>query len=124
MKMRLALKPAIFGATVALAVFAAPVRLYAQQPDGPQLSAPSASAPPSQPGPAAPGTPTPQPAKTLPNVVVPAGTRLGVMLENGISTRSAKPGDSVYLRTTFPITENNVGPLLSSITIGFAPMWS
>jgi type IV secretion system protein VirB10 len=29
------------------------------------------------------------------------------MLENGISTRSAKPGDSVYLRTTFPITENN-----------------
>jgi hypothetical protein len=29
------------------------------------------------------------------------------MLENGISTRSAKPGDSVYLRTSFPITQNN-----------------
>ncbi len=29
------------------------------------------------------------------------------MLQNGISTRSAKPGDSVYLQTSFPITENN-----------------
>jgi type IV secretion system protein VirB10 len=29
------------------------------------------------------------------------------VLENGISTRSAKPGDSVYFRTSFPITQNN-----------------
>jgi type IV secretion system protein VirB10 len=28
-------------------------------------------------------------------------------LENGISTASAKPGDSVYFRTSFPITINN-----------------
>ena len=38
---------------------------------------------------------------------MPAGTRIGVTLENGISTASAKPGDSVYFRTSFPITENN-----------------
>lgn len=36
-----------------------------------------------------------------------AGTRVAVVLENGISTRSAKAGDSVYLRTSFPITLNN-----------------
>jgi type IV secretion system protein VirB10 len=40
-------------------------------------------------------------------ILVPAGTRIGVVLENGISTRSAKPGDSVYLQTSFPITQNN-----------------
>jgi type IV secretion system protein VirB10 len=40
-------------------------------------------------------------------ITIPAGTRVGVILENGISTRSAKPGDSVYLRTSFPITQNN-----------------
>jgi type IV secretion system protein VirB10 len=40
-------------------------------------------------------------------ILIPAGTRIGVVLENGISTRSAKPGDSVYLLTSFPITQNN-----------------
>jgi type IV secretion system protein VirB10 len=30
-----------------------------------------------------------------------------VVLENGISTRSAKAGDSVYFHTSFPITANN-----------------
>jgi type IV secretion system protein VirB10 len=32
---------------------------------------------------------------------------VAVVLENGISTRNAKAGDSVYLRTNFPITQNN-----------------
>jgi len=40
-------------------------------------------------------------------ITVPAGTRVGVTLENGISTASAKRGDSVYFRTSFPITINN-----------------
>jgi type IV secretion system protein VirB10 len=30
-----------------------------------------------------------------------------VVLENGISTHNAKAGDSVYFRTSFPITQNN-----------------
>jgi type IV secretion system protein VirB10 len=38
---------------------------------------------------------------------IPSGTRVGVVLENGISTRSAKAGDSLYFRTSFPITQNN-----------------
>jgi type IV secretion system protein VirB10 len=40
-------------------------------------------------------------------ISVPAGTRLAVVLENGISTRSAKAGDSLYFHTSFPVTQNN-----------------
>src|SRR5690242_17216939 len=72
--------------------------LAAQQPPGPQTDAP----PPVAPKPA----PAPQ-AGAGEKVVVPAGTRVGVVLQNGISTRSAKPGDSVYLQTSFPITVGN-----------------
>src|SRR5215510_3953521 len=68
----------------------------AQQPEGPQMDAPAPVAP----------TPAPPraPGKKL---VVPSGTRLAVVLENGISTRSAKAGDSLYFHTAFPVTQNN-----------------
>jgi len=71
----------------------------AQTTDGPQSDAP-------------PPAVTPAPAATRPassgqTIVVPTGTRIGVFLENGISTATAKPGDSVYFRTSFPITINN-----------------
>jgi len=74
------------------------VSLAAQQPEGPQTDAP----PPVTPKPAA----TPQ-ASPGGNVVIPSGTRVGVVLQNGISTRNAKQGDSVYLQTSFPITVGN-----------------
>ena len=70
----------------------------AQEPEGPQTSPPPAV------------EPSPQPAAARPTgsrISVPAGTRVAVVLENGISTRSAKPGDSVYFRTSFPITQSN-----------------
>jgi hypothetical protein len=71
---------------------------WAQQPEGPQVAPPPPVAPaPQATAPAGPGE----------RITVPAGTRLGVVLENGLSTRSAKPGDSVYLRTSFPITQDN-----------------
>ena len=80
--------------------FTGPV--FAQQPYGPQVAAPP------------PATPAPRPAlerRTPPatgdKITVPAGTRVAVVLENGISTRSAKAGDSLYFRTSFPITANN-----------------
>jgi len=47
--------------------------------------------------------PTPNPAQ----VAVPTGTRLPLMLRNGINTRTAKVGDSVYFETTYPIARNN-----------------
>src|SRR5262245_55455939 len=68
----------------------------AQQTEGPQMDAPAPVAP----APAAPRTP----GKKL---LVPAGTRLAVVLENGVSTRSAKAGDSLYFHTAFPVTQNN-----------------
>jgi hypothetical protein len=72
----------------------------AEQNPGPQAEAPPALAPPAQPAAAARATPGQR-------IAIPAGTRVAVVLENGISTRSAKPGDSVYFRTSFPITQNN-----------------
>jgi hypothetical protein len=78
--------------------FAPPNRLaaVAQQPPGPQTDAP-------------PSVQLPPAPRQAPyeKIIVPSGTRLGVVLQNGISTRSAKPGDSVYLQTSFPITQNN-----------------
>jgi len=45
----------------------------------------------------------PRPAK----FVVPAGTKLPLVLHNSITTRNAHPGDSVYLETLFPIVLEN-----------------
>src|SRR6266478_8026976 len=68
-----------------------------QESVGPQTSAPP-PVPPAQKA-----EPTPSGKK----VSVPAGTRLAVVLENGISTRSARAGDSLYFHTAFPVTQNN-----------------
>ena len=71
--------------------------LSAQQPQGPQTDAPSPVLP----------KPAPARAGSSERVIVPTGTRIGVVLQNGITTRSAKPGDSVYLQTSFPVTIGN-----------------
>jgi hypothetical protein len=71
----------------------------AQSPEGPQSDAP----PPAT----TPVAATPRAAKTGQTILVPTGTRIGVILENGISTATAKAGDSVYFRTSFPITIDN-----------------
>jgi hypothetical protein len=72
--------------------------MAAQEPQGPQGDPPAPVAP--KPAPATQGG-------SHEKVIVPAGTRVGVVLQNGISTRSAKAGDSVYLQTSFPITVSN-----------------
>jgi hypothetical protein len=79
-----------------VAVCAIPLFAAAQESQGPQTDAP--------PPVAQPAAPPPAPGKRL---TVPSGTRLAVVLENGISTRSAKAGDSLYFHTAFPITQNN-----------------
>lgn len=70
----------------------------AQEPAGPQASAPPPVASARQ------TTHRTGPGQTI---TVPAGTRLAVVLENGLSTRSAKAGDSLYFHTSFPVTANN-----------------
>lgn len=74
-------------------------RAAAQAPDGPQVDPPASATKPA-------ASPAPR-ASSGQYITVPSGTRIGVTLENGISTASAKPGDSVYFRTSFPITQNN-----------------
>jgi len=93
-----------------LGLLALPGLCLAQQNAGPQTSAP----PPVNPAPAAaPAQATPAATPAVPpttagqTIKIPAGTRVAVVLENGISTRGAKPGDSVYFHTSFPITQNN-----------------
>ena len=81
------------------ALLAVSISCAAQQPEGPQTDAPPPVAP--APRPAA------QQAGSNQKITVPAGTRVAVVLQNGISTHSAKPGDSIYLQTSFPITQNN-----------------
>jgi hypothetical protein len=39
-------------------------------------------------------------------IEVPSGTHIPLLLHNAISTRSARPGDPVYLETLFPIMSN------------------
>jgi hypothetical protein len=53
--------------------------------------------------PASEATAAPAPGK----LVVPAGTRVPIVLKHAISTKSARPGDSVYAQTTFPIAINS-----------------
>lgn len=45
-------------------------------------------------------------AKAGPQVALTAGTHLPLVLENAISTRSAKPGDPVYFQTVYPVILN------------------
>jgi hypothetical protein len=88
-----------FSAWMALMMVAGsaiPLFAAAQESQGPQTAAPPPVAQPAEPQRA--------PGKKL---TVPSGTRLAVVLENGISTRSAKAGDSLYFHTAFPITQNN-----------------
>ena len=89
-----------FAITAVVSIMCVPCAIAQEQP-GPQTAPP----PPAQ--------AETKPAYVAQNgsankvIILPSGTRVAVVLENGISTRSAKPGDSVYLRTSFPITQNN-----------------
>ncbi len=69
-------------------------------------SSPSVAPAPAQPAPAA----SPTPATTngqVAQIEVPAGTHIPLVLHNGISTRSARPGDPVYFETLFPVMIND-----------------
>src|SRR5258708_36020088 len=65
--------------------------------------------PASSPPPPVPATPVSAstPAPKADQVVVPVGTRLPLLLRNGLNPRTAKAGDSVYFETAYPIAVNN-----------------
>src|SRR6266705_2253602 len=82
-----------------LASSAAPPNLAAQDPS---MSSSAGAAPLTQAA-ANSAAPTPNTGQ----VAVPTGTRLPLLLRNGINTRTAKAGDSVYFETAYPIAVNN-----------------
>ncbi len=56
----------------------------------------------------APATPAKPAATSAPRqIIVPSGTRIALVVENAISTKTAKPGDPVYLQTIFPVLVEN-----------------
>ncbi|HTW22039.1 MAG TPA: hypothetical protein VMD78_00470 [Candidatus Baltobacteraceae bacterium] len=81
-------------------------------PPGPANSGNAAQSAPQQnaaPAPAAAPAAASAPAATpaapakVAQIQVPSGTHIPLVLHNGISTRTAKPGDPVYFETIFPI---------------------
>ena len=46
------------------------------------------------------------PARNSEQIAVPTGTRVPLLLRNGLNTRTAKAGDSVYFETAYPIAQN------------------
>jgi hypothetical protein len=95
---RFLLFPLLLSPVAAIAVFAQ------EPPTVPSSSIPvSASAPASKPVAAA----KPVAAPRIDQLIVPVGTRLPLLLRNGLNTRTAKQGDSVYFETAYPIAVNN-----------------
>ena len=41
------------------------------------------------------------------DITVPAGTKIPLTMKQGVTTKSARPGDPVYAQTAFPITQND-----------------
>lgn len=69
-------------------------------------AAPAAVASPSGNAPSEPAHPDPaEPAKKT--YTVPAGTKVLLQLRSSVNTASAKPGDGVYLVSTFPVVVGN-----------------
>lgn len=106
----------LFVAVVAGVVVLGPCTTIAQSPDqatpnpasplasaGPSSNAASspAAAPADETAPAAPATPA---KKTY---TVPAGTKVLLTLRSAVNTKSAKPGDGVYLASAFPVVVGN-----------------
>jgi hypothetical protein len=59
---------------------------------------------------AQPGSQNPIPSSqpsTEPAIVVPAGTAVELAVTNPVLTKTAKPGDTVYAETAFPVVVNN-----------------
>jgi hypothetical protein len=100
-------------AAILLGLASASGAASAQTPAPPQADtsvpaqASAASAPPANQTTAAPVSATAPPLPAPKTYTVPAGTKVLLQLRSGINTKSAKPGDGVYLASTFPVVLGN-----------------
>jgi type IV secretion system protein VirB10 len=77
----------------------------AQAPDQPGAAASAPAQTPVALAGASSFAPAPAPAKR--SYTVPAGTKVLLQLRSAVNTKSAKPGDGVYLASTFPVVVGN-----------------
>jgi hypothetical protein len=88
-----------------------------QSPPPPESAAPAPAPPPTPaaapapdagaaPAAAQPAVKTDANASKPPQIELPSGTRIPLVLHNGISTRTAQVGDPVYFETLFPIMQD------------------
>lgn len=55
----------------------------------------------------APPTPAASSQVNTRQITIPAGTQVPIRLENAISTKTSRPGEAVYAKTTFPVAIND-----------------
>jgi hypothetical protein len=75
----------------------------AQNQAAPDAAAPAPSSAPAT----AQAAPAPASTPTAKIFIVPAGTKVLLELKSSINTKSAKPGDGIYLASTFPVVVGN-----------------
>jgi len=92
------MKAVVLLAGIAGAILATTPAIAQTSQDGPQLTPRNAVVVQQQ----AAGDPAPVQFLTVPSV-----TKIPLTLKQGITTKSARPGDPVYAQTAFPITQNN-----------------
>ena len=94
--------------TAATCLSAAGNRAIAQTPAASEQASP-VSEPASQPATpsATPASPAASPAPAKKTYTVPAGTKVLLQLRSSVNTKSARPGDGVYLSSTFPVVVGN-----------------
>ena len=98
-----------------ISLFAGTLAAAQSTPSADQAPAPSSvpqAAPAPAPTPATTQTASaatpPAPAPPAPNIIfVPAGTKVLLELRSAVNTKSARPGDGVYLSSTFPVVVGN-----------------
>src|SRR6266852_4024459 len=80
--------------------------IYAQEQQGPAPPPQTQASQPQTHDSSSPQATSPDPSqKASPEtLVVPAGTRLPLVLHNAVTTRNARPGDPVFLETVFPVS--------------------
>jgi hypothetical protein len=98
-----------FQHALAILLLMLPMYFAAAQEQDAQESAPAqkTSSQPSQPAATASPLQAQQPSFPGAPLILPAGTKLQVGLLRALSIKHTKPGDSVYLQITFPVTAEN-----------------
>jgi hypothetical protein len=95
-----------FTASVAALTFLFTNQINAQQPES-AAQTPVASTTNSDPAATIAAAPANSAIPALRTYTVPAGTKVLLQLRSAVNTKSAKPGDGVYLISTFPVVVGN-----------------